>query len=141
MNPSEIQAMMLKIFQETDLNTVRLPEEDIDIPILEEPLMAVAAADDPLFAELKKPEAISRRISVSRSVSGSASTSSASRSAMAGVQKRWRSGFNKNTKPSSYNRVIRVIVRLVPRRSWSSASSFWRSPSAPVQSTSPSPKT
>ncbi len=59
MNPSEIQAMMLKIFQETDLNTVHLPEEDIDIPILEEPLMAVAAADDPLFAELKKPEAIS----------------------------------------------------------------------------------
>ena len=59
MNPSEIQAMMLKIFQETDLNIVHLPEEDIDIPILEEPLMAVAAADDPLFAELKKPEAIS----------------------------------------------------------------------------------
>ena len=58
MKASDIQAIMLKIFQKSDKNLIHLPDEDIDIPILEAPVMGIAAADDPMFAELKKPEVI-----------------------------------------------------------------------------------
>lgn len=58
MNHSEIQEMILDIFQVSENNLVHLPDESIDIPILEEPLIGFAAADDPLFEELKQPEAI-----------------------------------------------------------------------------------
>ena len=49
---------LVKIRFEEEENTVHLPEENIDVPILEFPLVGFAGADDPLFKEYKKPEAI-----------------------------------------------------------------------------------
>ena len=44
---------LVKIRFEEAENTVHLPEENIDVPILEFPLVGFAGADDPLFKEYK----------------------------------------------------------------------------------------
>lgn len=58
MRKNNIQEMILDIFHHSEDNLVHLPEENVDIPILEEPLTGYASADDPLFEEYKNPEAI-----------------------------------------------------------------------------------
>ena len=58
MDRNEVISLLMEVFRSTQNNTVHLPEEDADIPVLEEPLIGFAAADDPLFREFKKPEAI-----------------------------------------------------------------------------------
>ena len=58
MDRNEVLSVLMEVFRSTQDNTVHLPEEDVNIPILEEPLVGFAAADDPIFLEYKKPEAI-----------------------------------------------------------------------------------
>ncbi len=59
MKNEDILAMTEAVFRSAEDNVVHLPEENIDVPILEEPLVGFAAADDPLFDELKNnPKAI-----------------------------------------------------------------------------------
>ncbi len=58
MKNEDIIRMVNEIFYASDKNTVHLPEENIDIPILEEPLIGFAAADDPLFDLYKSDPSI-----------------------------------------------------------------------------------
>ncbi|MBR0138399.1 MAG: hypothetical protein IJM15_08300 [Erysipelotrichaceae bacterium] len=59
MRNEDIIELTEKIFHNCSDNTVHLPEEDCDIPILDEPLIGFASATDPLFDELKSnPQAI-----------------------------------------------------------------------------------
>lgn len=59
MKNEDIRCMISKLFNETAENIIHLPEENCDVPILEEPLVGFAAADDPLFEVYKNdPEAI-----------------------------------------------------------------------------------
>ena len=59
MNNTDIREMFSEIFRTTTENTIHLPEEDVDVPILEEPVIGFASASDPLFDELKNnPAAI-----------------------------------------------------------------------------------
>ncbi|MBR3294791.1 MAG: hypothetical protein IKI62_00845 [Clostridia bacterium] len=57
MDKKKIFDLMKEVFHASD-NTVHLPDEDIDVPILEEPIMSIAKADDPLFLEMKNEEVI-----------------------------------------------------------------------------------
>ena len=58
MNREEVISLLLDVFRSSLDNTVHLPEENIDVPVLEEPLIGFAAAADPIFREFKKPEVI-----------------------------------------------------------------------------------
>ncbi len=59
MKNKDIIEMTGKIFHDCKDNYVHLPQENCDIPILDEPLIGFASACDPLFDELKRnPEAI-----------------------------------------------------------------------------------
>lgn len=59
MNNKDILEMMRTIFFDSADNTIHLPEENCDVPVLEEPLIGFASASDPYFEELRRnPEAI-----------------------------------------------------------------------------------
>ncbi len=47
-----------KCFCALDDNRVLLPEEGVEVPVMEEPLIGFASADDPLFAEFPDPQII-----------------------------------------------------------------------------------
>ncbi len=57
MTKERIFELVRELFEEAE-NTVHLPEENVDVPVLEKPLVGFADADDPIFAEYKKPEVI-----------------------------------------------------------------------------------
>ena len=54
----EFLACAARIFREIDQNTVHLPEEDVDIPVLMPPVIGIAGAEDPLYEEFLKAEVI-----------------------------------------------------------------------------------
>ena len=54
----EFPKLVKEAFAELPENTVHLPEENVDIPVLEEPLTGFADADDPLFEQYKDPAVI-----------------------------------------------------------------------------------
>ena len=47
-----------KSFAALEGNSVRLPKENAEIPVLETPLVGIASADDPLFEAFRAPEII-----------------------------------------------------------------------------------
>ncbi len=57
MDRKKIFDLMKEVFHASE-NTVHLPDENKDVTILEEPIMGIAKADDPLFLEMKNEEVI-----------------------------------------------------------------------------------
>ena len=57
MTNKELLDLVRELFEETE-NLVHLPAEDVDVPAVEEPLVGFASADDAIWEEYKKPEAI-----------------------------------------------------------------------------------
>lgn len=58
MDRTQFKSLAENIFCQLKTNHVLLPGEQVDVPIFEQPIWGIAAADDPIFEEFKNPEAI-----------------------------------------------------------------------------------
>jgi len=58
MTNQQFYALIDQCFAALPGNSVHLPAEDVDIPVLDAPLVGIARADDPLFEKFREPEVI-----------------------------------------------------------------------------------
>lgn len=60
MDKAQFLDLVKKLYNEMEGNVAQLPEEDVAVKTVDEPLVGFAAADDPVFVSYKQPEAIGK---------------------------------------------------------------------------------